>query len=100
MSLRDLPPFSDLRAFLAFLEGEGDLKRIDAPVDIVHEMTALHRRVLVADGPALRFDQAHSGGARASMPAIANLFGAQRRVAAGLGVRPERVGELGEMLAA
>ncbi len=100
MSLRDLPPFSDLRAFLAFLDGEGDLKRIDAPVDTVHEMTALHRRVLVADGPALRFDQAHSAGARASMPSIANLFGAQRRVAAGLGVKPERVGELGEMLAA
>jgi 4-hydroxy-3-polyprenylbenzoate decarboxylase len=100
MALRDLPEFSDLRAFLGFLEKEGDFKRVSEPVDLVHEMTEVHKRVLVAGGPALRFDKAHSGGTPATMPVIANLFGTTRRVAAGLGVKRERVIELGEMLAA
>ncbi|MFO1115048.1 MAG: UbiD family decarboxylase [Beijerinckiaceae bacterium] len=100
MGLRDVPGFADLRSFLAFLEQDGDLKRIDAPVDLVHEVTEIHRRVLVAGGPALRFDNAQAGPTRAGMPVVVNLFGAQRRVAAGLGVRPDRVRELGEMLAA
>ena len=49
---------------------------------------------------ALRFDNARPARPRAGMPVVVNLFGAQRRVAAGLGVRPDRVRELGEMLAA
>ena len=100
MALRDLPPFADLRAFLDHLARDTDLKRVEAPVDLVHEMTEVHRRVLIAGGPALRFDNATNGGARAAMPVVTNLFGTRRRVAAGLGVKPERVAELGEMLAA
>jgi 4-hydroxy-3-polyprenylbenzoate decarboxylase len=100
MALRDLPEFSDLRAFLGFLEKDGDLKRVAEPVDLVHEMTALHRRVLIGGGPTLRFDNARSGANHATMPVIANLFGTQKRVAAGLGVKLERVRELGELLAA
>lgn len=75
MALRDLPAFTDLRSFLAFLERDDDLRRIAAPVDLVHEMTEIHRRVLVAGGPVLRFDNARTGATAAGMPVIANLFG-------------------------
>ncbi len=95
MSFRTLPPFRDLRAFLSHLEARRQLARVGEPVSLVHEMTEVHRRVLLAGGPALRFDRA----ARAAMPVIANLFGTAERVAAGFGVKPEGIGELGELLA-
>ncbi len=96
MSFRSLPPFRDLRAFLRHLETEGQLARIGEPVSLVHEITEVHRRVLRACGPVLRFERA----ANASMPVVANLFGTAERVAAGFGVASHGVVELGEMLAA
>lgn len=98
--MRDLPPLPDLRAFLSHLEGAGDLARIAAPVDTRHEMTAVLLRALQQNGPALRFDAATVAGRAAAMPVIGNLFGTRERVAAGLGVAPDRVGELGAFLAA
>jgi 4-hydroxy-3-polyprenylbenzoate decarboxylase len=98
--MRDLPPFPDLRAFLAHLEQSGDLARIAAPVDIRHEMTAVLLKALQNKGPALRFDAATAGGRGAGMPVIGNLFGTAARVAAGLGVSPGGVADLGAFLAA
>jgi 4-hydroxy-3-polyprenylbenzoate decarboxylase len=64
-------------------------------------MTAVHRTVLEAGGPVLRFDHpVLADGTRAKMPVIANLFGSVERVSAGLGVTPDKLGELGEFLAA
>jgi len=64
-------------------------------------MTAVHAQVLHAGGPVLRFDHpVLTDGARAAMPVITNLFGTTARVAAGLGLPLDRVGELGEFLAA
>ncbi|MCA0317130.1 MAG: UbiD family decarboxylase [Proteobacteria bacterium] len=97
---RDHPRFRGLRDFLAFLTARGDLARIAAPVDVALDMTEVQRRVLRVGGPALRFDGPTVSGRSATMPVIANLFGTEERVAAGLGVRRERVGELGELLAA
>lgn len=66
-----------------------------------HRMTAVHRQVLEAGGPVLRFAQpVGAGEARAGMPVIANLFGTSARVAAGLGLQPGKVDELGRFLAA
>ncbi len=96
MSFRDLPVFRDLRTFLRFLEERRLLARIGEPISLVHDLTEAHRRVLLAGGPALLFENA--AGAR--MPVLANLFGTAERVAAGFGVAPSRIGELGEMLAA
>jgi len=77
------------------------LAAVKEPVSLVHEMTELHRRVLQVDGPALSLENAvDARGKAASMPVVTNLFGARRRVAAGLGVAEGRLGELGEMLAA
>ena len=50
MSLRDVPTFQDLRAFLRHLDGRGDLATVATPVSLVHEMTEVHRRVLAEDG--------------------------------------------------
>ena len=98
--MRDLPVFPDLRAFLSYLEGAGDLARLAAPVETRHEMTAVLLRALQDSGPALRFDAATVAGRAAAMPVIGNLFGTRERVAAGLGVAPDRVGDLGAFLAA
>jgi len=100
MSFRDLPPFRDLRAFLDHLQATGRLARVDAPVSLVHEITEIHRRVLHAGGPTLQFNYANDLHGAARMPVVANLFGTADRVAAGFGMKPERIGELGEMLAA
>lgn len=94
-STRSLPPFPDLRAFLAFAEGQGDLARIGAPVSLRHEMTAVQLAALRRKGPILRFD-AHDGPA---VPVIGNLFGTRDRVAAGLGLVPGQIPGFGDFLA-
>lgn len=99
--MRDLPPFADLRAFLAWAEGSGDLLRIGDPVALRHEMTAVELAALRRGGPVLRFGQAiDNDGKAASVPVVANLFGTRSRVAAGLGVLPEGIADLGDFLAA
>ena len=100
MSFRDLPPFRNLQDFLGHLSAKGDLDCINAPVSLVHEVTEIHRRVLGAGGPVLRFDNTFNAvGKAATMPVVVNLFGTTARVAAGFGFRPDRVGDLGEILA-
>ena len=73
--------YSDLRDFIAGLEGMGELKRVREIVSPVLEMTALSDRVLRAGGPALLFE-APTGH---TTPALTNLFGTTRRVALGMG---------------
>lgn len=96
-----LPPrFSSLRDFIAFLEERGRLKRIDRPVSLVHEMTEIHRRVLLKEGPALLFTHpVDAEGKRARMPVLVNLFGTGERIAWGLGRDRAEIPALGEMLA-
>ncbi|MDR5655378.1 UbiD family decarboxylase [Ruixingdingia sedimenti] len=99
--MRTLPPFPDLRAFLAWLAGQGDLAAIPDPVALRHRMTAVHARVLAAGGPVLRFDApVRADGGVSAVPVITNLFGTRARVAAGLGLAPEGIPALGEFLAA
>ncbi len=64
-------------------------------------MTAVHKAVLEAQGPVLQFDHPVLGqGDRSDIPVVANLFGTAERVAAGLGVSPEAMDDLGVFLAA
>ncbi len=98
--IRDLRPFPTLRDFLSWCDETGQLARIADPVPLRHRMTAVHRAALERGGPVLRFDRAEGDGGRAAMPVIANLFGTTARVAAGLGVTPERLDDLGTFLAA
>jgi 4-hydroxy-3-polyprenylbenzoate decarboxylase len=100
MPPRDLPIFSDLRDFLAFLEARKQLVRIAEPVSVVHEITEIQRRVLREDGPALLFERAvQPDGTPAGMQILVNLFGTVERVAWGLGVHPSGLRNLGEILA-
>lgn len=98
--IRSLPVFADLRAFLGWVETQGDLLRISEPVGLRHAMTAVQVAALRKAGPVLRFDAAmHQDGVPAAMPVIANLFGTQARVAAGLGLTRDQVPDFGEFLA-
>lgn len=100
VTIRTLPAFADLRAFLGWTDSQGDLMRIPDPVRLRHEMTAVQVAALRRAGPVLRFDAAmHEDGTRARMPVVANLFGTRARVAAGLGLTDAQIPEFGEFLA-
>src|SRR5258708_5820965 len=89
--------YGDLRDFLAALDRLGQLSRIDSEVSPRLEMTEISRRVLGRSGPALLF-QRPSGH---SIPVLTNLFGTTGRVALAMGGdRPDRLREVGELLAA
>ena len=93
-------PDTDLRSFMTRLESRGLLHRIARPVSLVHEMTEIHRRVIAAGGPALLFERpVDANGHAVEVPVLANLFGTRERIALGLGLQPEGLAELGEMLA-
>lgn len=100
MPIRDFPPFRDLRDFLRHLDAAGEVARVSEPVDLVHDMAEIHRRVIARDGPVVVFERPRNAdGAILPMPVAVNLFGTRARVAAGLGIKPERLAELGEALA-
>jgi 4-hydroxy-3-polyprenylbenzoate decarboxylase len=89
--------FADLREFLAHLEAQGALRRVDAPLSPVLEVTELSRRTLASGGPALLLTNV--GDSR--VPVLSNLFGTGQRVAAALGADTTAVfAELGQLLAA
>ena len=92
--------YTDLRDFMAQLEQMGELKRINAPVSPILEMTEIGDRTLRAGGPALLFENAVHQDKKYPMPVLANLFGTPRRVALGMGA--EDISELraiGQLLA-
>ena len=69
-------PYQDLRAYLAFLESRGDLRRISAPVSPELEITEIAHRMLRAGGPALLFENVVGY----DLPVAINLFCADRRM--------------------
>ncbi|XOD69998.1 MAG: 4-hydroxy-3-polyprenylbenzoate decarboxylase [Sodalis sp. (in: enterobacteria)] len=88
--------YYDLRAFLALLEQQGELKRISLPIDPYLEMTEISDRTLRAGGPALLFEKAKGY----SMPVLCNLYGTPERVALGMGQENVRaLRDLGKLLA-
>jgi 4-hydroxy-3-polyprenylbenzoate decarboxylase len=90
-------PYSDLRDFLHALEGVGQLARIEREVSARLEITEISRRVLARSGPALLFKRPGGG----SIPVLTNLFGTTQRIVLAMGGdRPERLREVGELLAA
>ncbi len=69
-------PAADLQTFVAQLEQRGWLKRIQAEVDPILEITAIADRVVKAGGPALLFERVK--GSR--FPLLINTFGTQQRM--------------------
>lgn len=99
--MRILPSHPSLRSFLGWCANTDQLQSIAEPVSIRHQMTAVHRNVLEAGGPVLRFDTPVGDDAvPAKMPVVVNLFGTTQRVAAGLGISLDQVDDLGRFLAA
>src|SRR5918999_2818769 len=71
---------ADLRDWIALLEREGELVRIDAEVDPDLEITEITDRVVKAGGPALLFTNPKS-----KHPLLINQFGTERRMAMAFG---------------
>ena len=88
--------YHDLRDFMAQLEAQGELKRINVSVSPNLEMTEICDRVLKRAGPALLFErpQGHC------IPVLGNLFGTPRRVAMAMGEDSvDALREVGRLLA-
>ncbi len=75
-------PFTDLRAFVAALEGRGELLRIGAEVDPELEIAEICDRVVKSGGPALLFENVKGS----SMPVLINALGTEGRTNLALGV--------------
>ncbi len=73
---------TDLQEFVAALEVDGDLARVNVPVDPHLEVTGIVQRVVREHGPALLFERPTRG----ELPLLINAFGTQRRMARALGV--------------
>jgi 4-hydroxy-3-polyprenylbenzoate decarboxylase len=88
--------YTDLRDFIAELEGRGELLRITTEVDPVLEMTEIADRTLRSGGPALLFENPKGY----TTPVLVNLFGTENRVALGMGRESTAaLREIGELLA-
>lgn len=91
--------YRDLRAFIADLEEKKQLIRIQEPVLTELEITEIHRRVLEAGGPALLFEHPMTPQGIKTMPVLVNLFGTVERVAMGMNTTPDKLRDVGKMLA-
>ena len=89
MTLPAATGLGDLRAFLALLRREGELREITAEVDPDLEAAEIHRRVIAAGGPALLFTRVKGH----AWPVVTSLFGTARRVELAFGPRPEALVE-------
>lgn len=88
--------YRDLRDFLAQLEEQGQLKRIQQEIDPYLEMTEIADRTLKAGGPALLFENPKGH----DTPVLANLFGTPERVAMGMGqANVTALRDIGKLLA-
>ncbi|MEO5365002.1 MAG: UbiD family decarboxylase [Magnetococcus sp. WYHC-3] len=87
--------FADLRAFIDYLESQGELVRVRHPVSPHLEMTEICTRLLAERGPAVLFEQVVGH----DMPVLTNLFGTQERVGMAIGQSLEELERLGELLA-
>lgn len=88
--------FHDLRQFLQQLSLCGQLRALDAPIDVQLESTSLSLRALRENGPALLM---RNTGTAHSL--LGNLFGHPKRIEMALDGRPlTSLRELGELLAA
>ena len=88
--------YQDLREFLQALEKQGELKRVDHPVNPHLEVTEIADRTLRSGGPALLFENPTD----CDIPLLANLFGTERRVAMALGQeQADALRDVGKLLA-
>ncbi len=75
-------PFDSLRDFLSSLEKVGELKRVKAQVDPVHELGAIAYHSLLKKGPALLFENVK--GHRT--PLVTNVLSTDKKMAVAFGI--------------
>jgi 4-hydroxybenzoate decarboxylase subunit C len=75
----------NLREFIATLEKENEIVRVDARVDPYLEIAEIHRRVIDEQGKALLFTDVKGS----AFPLVTNLFGTRRRIDLAFGKKPE-----------
>ncbi|MEL0266987.1 MAG: hypothetical protein VW945_05800, partial [Candidatus Poseidoniales archaeon] len=69
-----------LRRWMNHLEEQGELLRIDRPVDVVYEAGAIADLLVKNDGPAVLFEQPRlADGSISSIPLLMNAFGSHDR---------------------
>src|SRR5215216_2074200 len=83
---------ADLREWIALLEREGELVRIEAEVDPYLEITEITDRTVKSGGPALLFESPKG----AEHPLLINQFGTERRMCLALGA--ERLDDVARKL--
>jgi 4-hydroxy-3-polyprenylbenzoate decarboxylase len=76
-----MAPPRDLREWIALLEREGELVRVDAEVDPDLEVTEVVDRTVKAGGPALLFTKPKGS----EVPLLINQFGTERRMSLAFG---------------
>jgi 4-hydroxy-3-polyprenylbenzoate decarboxylase len=77
-----MAPPGDLREWIALLEREGELVRVQTEVDPHLEVTEIVDRTVGSGGPALLFENPKGS----SHPLLINQFGTERRMCLALGV--------------
>lgn len=81
--------FSDLREWLSFLEGKGQVKHIKAEVDWDEELGAIAREVAARKGPAMLFENIKDYKSTPCHRLMIGSLGAKRRVRWALGLPME-----------
>lgn len=92
-------PYTSLRDFIAHLEKHDNLVRVTTPVSTVLEMTEIQTRLLAEQGPAVLFENVTNEHGHKTMPVLVNLFGTVSRVAMGMDTTPDKLRNIGEVLA-
>src|ERR1700722_9465007 len=78
-------PYKSLRDFIARLEKDGELVRVNEPVSTVLEITEIQTRLIAEGGPAVIFENPiRADGTASDIPVLVNLFGTVKRVAMGV----------------
>ncbi len=88
-----MAPPADLRQWIALLEREGELVRVEAEVDPHLEVTEIVDRTVKAGGPALLFERPRGS----DHALLVNQFGTERRMCLAFGV--ERLDDVAGRLA-
>src|SRR6187431_1634632 len=77
-----MAPPADLRDWIALLEREGELVRVQTEVDPYLEVTEIVDRTVRSGGPALLFENPKGS----EHPLLINQFGTERRMCLAFGV--------------
>jgi 4-hydroxy-3-polyprenylbenzoate decarboxylase/2,5-furandicarboxylate decarboxylase 1 len=80
-------PFEDLRSFLAFLEKNGELLKIEREIKVKYEIAAGIRKISNIQGPALSFENVKGY----DTPVVGGVFATRRRALLGLEMKEETV---------